>query len=189
MPRIRPSDNAPTHSTTSSLGSFDAGYCGVMRSRWMPWLIFGGGGLVASLIRLGPCVQGVWNFNYASAAPCANPAPIRLGIAGVAALMALLLTGISRPEDRRKVWGGALVLAIALAVALLLPRGGPYFHPETRLGRYVGLYSLRNPLRVVIAGLGAFTALVIAFGNLRALPSRHKSRMSRERSPGPNVPA
>jgi hypothetical protein len=51
---------------------------------------------------------------------------VRLAIAGVAAVGAMFLAGIPRPVDRPRLWGGALILAIAVGLALALPIGGPH---------------------------------------------------------------
>jgi hypothetical protein len=105
---------------------------------------------------------------------------LRIGIIGGAAVAALLVAGINRREDRSKFLGGALVLAVAVAIAVRLPLGGPYFpagHPPAvagLVGHYIGHYGLRNPLRVAIVGVGALIALFIAFGN----PPRWSQRNS-----------
>lgn len=112
---------------------------------------------------------------------------VRLGISAGAAVAAPLVAGIDRPADHRRLCGGALVLAIAVAVALRIPLGGPYF-PTGHLPpneHFIGHYGLRNPLRVAIVAVGALIALFIASGNLDPLWLRRKSSVSREATARP----
>jgi hypothetical protein len=122
--------------------------------------------------------------------PPPNDVLVRLVIAGGAALVAMLLAGIDRPSGRPRLWGGALILAVALGIALLLPRGGPYipvlppYHgPMIRIA--MPQYDQRNALRLAIAGAGALAALLIAVGDLNTVRSRLKRSSSREPSREP----
>jgi hypothetical protein len=145
----------------------------------MPGVVFVGGALVALLIPLGPH-YGTFSMSYPPPPP--NDLLVRLSIAGGASLVAMPLAGIDRPSGRPRFWGGALILAVALGIALLVPRGGPYFPvlppyhgPMIRIA--MPQYDQRNALRLAIAGIGALAALVVAFGEgIRSVAMRSRSK-------------
>jgi hypothetical protein len=138
-----------------------------MRARWIPGLVVAVGVIVALRIPYGDCV----NMLDHEGGPvlytdCANHIPLRIAIAGIAAVIALGIAGIQDPQRRKWLWVAATTLSVALALAMLIPRGGPYFTAEELHFHGVGViiprWDNRNPLRVVVATAGAFIALVLA---------------------------
>lgn len=129
----------------------------VRYKRWIPVLVVFTGVVSALLIPYGSCVNEVeYEGGPLLYTDCANHIPFRIAIAGIAAVLALALAGTLDPRRRRKLLTGAAALAAGLALALLIPRGGPYYSGSLLhgVGVIVPRYSNRNPLRVAVAATG-----------------------------------